>query len=272
MPMGCVKECSSESTSAIRPGPPEPAGPPGSPQRTPVRRADRPPRPVRPPSPGGTMSALQIHTVVSQPFDENTYVVWREGATTALVFDPGLDPGAILQVLADNELTPAALVLTHGHADHIGGNAALKTVHPHIPIIIGSGDAPLLADPWLNLSAPFGFEVVSPPADRTVNEGDVLDLAGVRMEVLEIPGHSQGHVVYVSREDPVLVIGGDVLFRGSVGRTDFPGGDFSLLKRGIHGKLWPLPGDTVVYPGHGPTTTVGHEKRTNPFVGEGATV
>ena len=113
--------------------------------------------------------------------------------------------------------------------------------------------------------------VVSPPADRLVAEGDALTVAGISLEVFEIPGHSPGHVVFLVRDaDPMIVLGGDVLFAGSVGRTDFPGGSFEQLAGGIKAKLWPLPGETKVFPGHGPPTTVGEEKRTNPFVGDGA--
>jgi glyoxylase-like metal-dependent hydrolase (beta-lactamase superfamily II) len=127
-----------------------------------------------------------------------------------------------------------------------------------------------LSDPNLNMSAPFGMPIVSPPADRTVVEDEVLELAGFSLEVREIPGHSPGHVVFIT-PDPGdakknIVFGGDVLFRGSVGRCDFPGGNFLLLDRGIRKKLYTLPDDTVVYPGHGPVTTIGNEKRTNPFV------
>jgi hydroxyacylglutathione hydrolase len=109
--------------------------------------------------------------------------------------------------------------------------------------------------------------IVSPPADRTVREGDVVEAAGLRLEVLEIPGHSPGHVVFVYRATPTLVLGGDVLFRGSIGRSDFPGGSLDALLAGIRAKLFTLPPDTVVYPGHGPVTTVGHERRSNPYVG-----
>jgi hydroxyacylglutathione hydrolase len=210
--------------------------------------------------------ALQIHTIVSLPFEENTYVLWRAGRTDALVIDPGLEPGAILSFLAEQNLRPAALLNTHGHADHIGGNSTLKEAYPEAPLLIGINEAHLLTDAEANLSGPFGIPIVSPPADQLVREGEVLDLAGIRLEVLEIPGHSPGHVVFVYRAAPCHVFGGDVLFRSGVGRTDFPGGSADLLFTGIRTKLFSLPDDTIVYPGHGPVTTVGHEKRTNPFV------
>jgi glyoxylase-like metal-dependent hydrolase (beta-lactamase superfamily II) len=209
---------------------------------------------------------LQIRTVVSMPFEENTYVLWLPGRTDAVVIDPGLEPELIFDCLRDEGLTPAALLNTHGHGDHVGGNAALKQAFPEAPLVIGVHEAALLTDAELNLSALFGMPIVSPPADRTVAEGDVLELAGMRFEVLEIPGHSPGHVAFVYRDDPDRVFGGDVLFRGSIGRTDFPRGNAAQLLDGIRRKLYVLPADTVVYPGHGPVTTVGHEMRTNPFV------
>jgi hydroxyacylglutathione hydrolase len=211
--------------------------------------------------------ALDLHTIVSMPFAENTYVVRLAGRTDALVFDPGLEPEAILEYLQQAGLRAAAILNTHGHADHIGGNDALKQAFPDAPIIIGANDASLLTDPEANLSAPFGFAIVSPPADCLVHEGDIVEAAGMRLEVLDIPGHSPGHVVFLYRDEPMVVFGGDVLFRGSIGRTDFPGGSTKLLLDGIRQKLFPLPENTLVYPGHGPVTTVGQEKRSNPFVG-----
>jgi glyoxylase-like metal-dependent hydrolase (beta-lactamase superfamily II) len=211
---------------------------------------------------------LQIHTVVSAPFAENSYVVWRDGAAEAFVVDPGYEPGAIRDALDESGLSLAAIVNTHGHLDHMAGNAPLKQAFPAAPIVIGAGDAPMLTDAFLNLSELFGDPVVSPPADRLVKEGDRLSVAGIELEVFDLPGHSPGHVVYLIRgEKPMVVLGGDVLFRGGIGRVDFPGGSFERLKAGIERVLWPLPPDTVVYPGHGPVTTVGHEKRTNPYVG-----
>lgn len=212
-------------------------------------------------------STLEIHTIVSMPFQENTYIVWRPGGG-ALVIDPGLEPDLILEFLDAQSLNVAAILNTHGHGDHIGGNQALKARFPAAPLIIGVNETALLSDPDLNMSAPFGLPITSPPADRTVNEGDTLEFAGIALEVREIPGHSPGHVVFVVREKPIIVFGGDVLFRGSVGRCDFPGGSMKQLATGIRTKLYTLPDDTVVYPGHGPVTKVGFEKKTNPFVPE----
>lgn len=210
---------------------------------------------------------LNIHTIVSMPFQENTYVVWLPGRHEAVVIDPGLEPDLILNFLSDQELTPAVLLNTHGHADHIGGNRALKEAFPTTPLVIGVHDAPLLTDADLNLSAPFGLPVTSPPADQLVREGDVIRAAGLELEVFDVPGHSPGHVVFLYRSSPYLLFGGDVLFRGSIGRTDFPGCNGPLLLDGIRRKVFTLPPNTVVYPGHGPTTTVDQEKRYNPFVG-----
>jgi glyoxylase-like metal-dependent hydrolase (beta-lactamase superfamily II) len=213
---------------------------------------------------------IQIHTVTSQPFDENSYIVWRSRRNDALVVDPGFEPDPILEFLDERGLELVAILNTHGHADHIAGNQAMKAAFPEAALVVGAGDAIMLTDAVLNLSAPFGLPIVSPAADRLVKTGDVVDYAGIELQVQEIPGHSPGHVIYLLREQPPIVLGGDVLFRNSIGRGDFPGGSTQLLIDGIRRHLFELAGDTIVYPGHGPATTIAYEKRTNPFVGEPA--
>ncbi len=216
------------------------------------------------------MSPYTIETVESSPFAQNAYLLWRPGQSDALVFDPGFDTWSLRQWLERQGLGLAAILNTHGHADHIAGNRSMKEVYPEAPLIIGRNEAHLLRDPEANMSAPFGQPLVSPEADRLVSDGERFQFGGFEFEVREIPGHSPGSVVFVCDEfNPVVVFGGDVLFAGSVGRTDL-GGDFQQLYRGIHAKLFTLPDSTVIYPGHGPPTTVGAEKRSNPFVGAAA--
>jgi len=213
-----------------------------------------------------------IESVVSRPFDQNAYLAWRHDHTQAVVIDPGFDTDALLAELKRRELGVAAILDTHGHADHIAGNLAMKEAFPDAPLWIGRNDQALLLDPELNLSAAFGMPFTSPNADRIVSDGERIDVAGIVFEVREIPGHSPGSVVYIcSQFDPPIVFGGDVLFAGSIGRTDL-GGDFGQLIEGIRSKLFVLPDATTVYPGHGPPTTIGQEKRSNPFVGEAASL
>ena len=136
--------------------------------------------------------------------------------------------------------------------------------HSRAPRSLSADDAAMLTNPMLNLSGLSGMYVISPPADRTVQEGDVIEGAGLRFDVLDIPGDSPGHVVFVLRDESI-VFGGDVLFAGSIGRTDFPGGSLEQLLSGIRAKLWPLPDATAVYPGHGPMTTFGEENGRTRF-------
>lgn len=215
-------------------------------------------------------TALTVQTVVSMPFAQNSYIVHRPASARALVVDPGMEPDAILAYLDTKQLKACAILLTHGHADHIAGIADVLSHSPEATIYIGRHEAHMLSDPVANLSRAFDFDLVTPTADTNglLDDGQKLTLDGIELEVRAIPGHSRGHVVYVIHDHtPPILFAGDVLFRGSIGRTDFPGGSFEQLRDGIHAKLWTLPDQTLVYPGHGHPTTISEEKRTNPFVG-----
>lgn len=210
---------------------------------------------------------LHLAVVVSSLFQENAYIAYFEGLSDCLVFDPGLDSDAIIEKLAELKVEPTAILNTHGHADHIAGNSALKKAWPNAQLVIGANDASKLTNPIENLSRSHGVDLISPVADHLVSEGDLYEGAGLELEVFETPGHSIGHVVFVWKAGtPWIVFGGDVLFQGSIGRTDFPDGSFDQLAASIRNKLYTLPDDTLVLPGHGPTTTIGFEKQHNPFV------
>ena len=215
------------------------------------------------------MSAPEFLVIISEMFSQNTFIAYGGEAGQCLVFDPGLQPDDIIEALESEELQPSMILITHGHADHIGGVSSLKQRWPECPIVVGKGDAEKLVNAELNLSAGYGIPVTTPASDRCVVHGETIEAAGFTMEVRDTPGHSQGHVSFLFLEiDPAIVISGDVLFQGSVGRVDFPDGDFDTLARSIREQLFTLPDDTIVLPGHGPATTVGHEKKFNPFVGE----
>jgi hydroxyacylglutathione hydrolase len=212
---------------------------------------------------------VQITTIVSEMFAENAFIIHLKDRNDCIVIDPSFDSDSILQYLAQNELTVAAILNTHGHTDHIVGNEAMKFQFPDAPLVIGAGDAPKLTNPQLNLSAIYGLGIVSPPADQTVEHGEIIEFAGIRLETRNTPGHSCGHVVWIWHDaTPVVAINGDVLFAGSIGRTDFPDGSFEMLEQSIRQQLYKLPEDTIVLTGHGNNTTIGQEKQTNPFVSE----
>jgi glyoxylase-like metal-dependent hydrolase (beta-lactamase superfamily II) len=211
----------------------------------------------------------EITRITSRMFAVNTYIFRWPDRTDCVVIDPGFDVDRILQRLFDTRLTPAAILNTHGHIDHITGNAALKRQWPSCPLAIGEHEVDKLTDPMLNLSGLYGTPVVSPPADLRLRADERFVFAGLEFTTRLTPGHSSGHVVFLWQGSPPWILfGGDVLFAGSVGRTDFPDGSFEQLRASIREQLFTLPDDTVVLPGHGGPTTIGQERRDNPFVGE----
>ena len=198
------------------------------------------------------------------------YIVHAPHKKNALIVDPGGDAPVILQALKDNGLRAAFIVNTHGHADHIAANAPLKEAFPEAVICVHEADAPLLVKPVKNLSVFFGSVVKSPPADRLLRHGDLIELDGLRFEVRHTPGHTAGGIVLyhapTAAEENGCAFCGDALFAGSIGRTDFPGGNHTLLLRSIRKQILSLPDETILYPGHGPDTTVGIERSENPFL------
>ena len=190
----------------------------------------------------------------------NCYITACPKTKHAFVIDPGAEPDLILSVISQNDLEVKYILNTHGHPDHIGANTAIKQ-WSGAPLLIHKADANLLIHP---LPLPFENEppVESPPADQFLNDGDKLQVGNVSLQVLYTPGHSPGSVSFLFDD---RVITGDALFAGTVGRTDLPGGDMPTLIKAIHEKLLVLDDETEVYPGHGPSTTIGQEKQYNPF-------
>ncbi len=209
---------------------------------------------------------IDVRTFTVGPVQENCFVVRRAGADRALVIDPGDEPDRLLGALEQLDLTVEAILLTHTHFDHVGAVAPLARA-TGAPVYCPELETFVLADimsyvPWPGFGP---FE--SYDADETVKGGERLSLAGLELDVLFTPGHSPGHVTYAIGDEQAL-LSGDVLFQGSVGRTDLPGGDTPTLMASIAGLLERFPDETTVYPGHMGITTLGRERATNPFLRE----
>jgi hydroxyacylglutathione hydrolase len=205
---------------------------------------------------------MEIYKFTVGNFGVNNYLVHSEESSQALLIDAGEDPHPILNKINQLDLELIYLVNTHGHGDHIAGNQKIVT-ETGARLLIHEKDATYLSDPHLNLSAFMGFNLHSPPANCLLKDGESLELDDLRFKILHTPGHSPGHISLVS--DGVAFVG-DVIFQGGIGRTDFPESSSQQLLDSIRNVIYRLPEDTILYPGHGPNTTVKNEKQTNPFV------
>lgn len=214
---------------------------------------------------------LNIETFIEPMFQENGLLLWPQGQTDCWLVDPGFSPqaDALADAVAERGLKPRAILLTHCHADHLAGVRAVQQKLPGTPLWAPRDEQDMLGDANANLSAPFGFAVTAPAADRLLAPGERLGLGDVSWDVLDASGHSPGGLAFYCPAAGVVIVG-DALFAGSIGRHDFPGSSQRRLLRNIREHLLTLPAKTVVYSGHGPTTTVAREKRYNPFVGQSA--
>lgn len=209
---------------------------------------------------------MKIQTLVLGQFETNCYVLTSdESAKDCVIIDTGLDADPLIDLLKSGQLNPEALILTHAHVDHIAGINALRQNWPEIRIAVHRDDAEMLIDPVANLSTLIGVFVKTEPADIIIDDGQTLDFAGISFDVMHTPGHTPGGISLYNKEDGI-VFAGDVLFADSIGRTDFPGGSFDTLVASIKNKLLTLAAETIVYSGHGPTTTIEHESKFNQFL------
>jgi hydroxyacylglutathione hydrolase len=202
-----------------------------------------------------------LRMLVVGPIQSNCYILGCERTRQAAVIDPGGDVDKILLALAKDHLRCVYIINTHGHFDHAAENKRLKEV-TGAQLLIHRADAPMILHQGRS-GGMWGMQVDnSPPPDRYVEEGEYITFGDVSLKILHTPGHSGGGISLVTDQ---MAFVGDTLFAGSIGRTDFPGGDYEGLLRNVREKIFPLGDEVVIYPGHGPKTTVGRERRTNPF-------
>ena len=208
---------------------------------------------------------LRIHTFTLGDFQTNCFIVRLDGRPGCWIVDAGFEPEEMIAFIQRERLEPEALLLTHAHCDHIAGVGAVGDHWPQLPILIHQAEATFLRDPMLNLSALMGSPIKAPAATGYLEHGATLELGPVRFQVRHTPGHSPGGVTLYCAGAGVALVG-DTLFAGSIGRYDFPTSDGRQLLESIRGQLLTLPDETTIHPGHGPASTIGQERETNPFL------
>lgn len=202
---------------------------------------------------------LNILTIVCPPLETNCYIVADTATGDAVIIDPGTPTAELDAALAAPDRRILAILNTHGHFDHIAGNTHVRR-KTGAPILIHPDAAPALHDGAENLAAFAGVDFEPHQADRLVRDGERLEFGSLAFDVIECSGHARGHVAF---RTGLHFFGGDFIFRGSIGRVDIPGSSPEVMARSLRRAFLPLPGDTIIYPGHGPTTTAAHEKRQN---------
>jgi hydroxyacylglutathione hydrolase len=209
---------------------------------------------------------MKIDTLILGSYETNCYVLRKDVKhNDCLIIDTGLDAQPLIEFLKKEELTPEAVLLTHGHADHIAAIGELKKLWPNLKVCIHKKDAHLLSNPHKNMSSLAGICFKTSPPDILLEDEMRISYAGISLDVLHTPGHTPGGVCFYDSGSGV-VFTGDTLFAGGVGRTDFPYGSSEQLIASIKEKLFILPETTRVYPGHGPATTIRNEKKHNPYL------
>ncbi|MHC4883713.1 MAG: MBL fold metallo-hydrolase [Planctomycetota bacterium] len=209
----------------------------------------------------------EIKTILLEvgPLAVCCYLLFREGEESCCIIDPGGDTALIQERCSQEGVTPEVILLTHSHFDHVGGVTELHAAFPNARILCHPECSPLMQSPAKNLSAMIGAQVKTPPPNAELQDGETLTIGSITLTALHVPGHSPGHLVFYCEEGNLL-FSGDTLFNGSLGRTDFPGSSYDLLAAKLTEKILSLPEITRVYPGHGAHTTIGREKRFNPFI------
>jgi len=210
---------------------------------------------------------MPVVTIEVGPLQANCHIAWADGTPRALVVDAGGDAESIAKELTTRILEPEVLFSTHGHVDHVAANAELKERFPAMKLAILRDERETLMRPTHNLSFFVGGALEPPEPDVLLDDGDTLSVGGMSFRVIHVPGHTVGGgALFGEIDSRAVVFTGDTLFAGGIGRSDFPGGDGAALVGAIRESLLTLPDDTVVYSGHGPRTTVAHEKSSNPFL------